>query len=182
MAWNENLLKGRMAESLVEELLKRAGNKVFRFGYEAVLQNLTQLEGAFDGECEVGQQIRSIPDFLVLNESGKPFFVEVKFRAVVGGKEMQALLEKIGRYWTAKVVVVTVRKPYFLVAGAPSSDGHSHFDDLENDQDLNVRSDALAEFNRLVENYFGKTCCDGIGEKHASFFAKPPDLPSCRPL
>lgn len=40
----ENILKGRMAEGLVEELLKESGNKVYRFGYEAILQNLTQLE------------------------------------------------------------------------------------------------------------------------------------------
>ena len=60
----ESILKGRMAESLVEELLKQCGNKVYRFGYEAVLQNLTQLEKAFDRESEVGQRIKSIPDFM----------------------------------------------------------------------------------------------------------------------
>lgn len=37
----EKMLKGRMAESMVEELLKRSDNKVYRFGYEAILQNLT---------------------------------------------------------------------------------------------------------------------------------------------
>jgi len=35
----ENILKGRMAESLVEELLKKCGNKVYRFGYE--VKNIT---------------------------------------------------------------------------------------------------------------------------------------------
>mgnify|MGYP001617379854 FL=1 len=63
----ENILKGRMAEALVDELLRSSGNIVYRFGYEAVLQNLTQVERAFDGESEIGRQIRSIPDFLVLN-------------------------------------------------------------------------------------------------------------------
>lgn len=76
----ENVLKGRMAESLAEELLKECGNRVYRFGYEAVLQNLTQLEKTFDREEEIGQRIRSIPDFIVINKEGKPFFVEVKFR------------------------------------------------------------------------------------------------------
>lgn len=50
----ENIVKGRIAEGLIGELLKKCGNKVYRFGYEAVLQNLTQLEKSFDRESEVG--------------------------------------------------------------------------------------------------------------------------------
>ena len=40
----EGILKGRMAETLIEELLKKSGNTVYRFGYEAIMQNLTQLQ------------------------------------------------------------------------------------------------------------------------------------------
>jgi hypothetical protein len=44
----ENILKGRIGETLIEEMLKQAGHKVYRFGYEAVIQNLSQLEKKFD--------------------------------------------------------------------------------------------------------------------------------------
>lgn len=37
----ENILKGRMAESLTEELLRESGNQVYRLGYESILQNLS---------------------------------------------------------------------------------------------------------------------------------------------
>ena len=40
----ENVIKGRIAEALVEELLRSSGNKVYRFGYESILQNLTQTD------------------------------------------------------------------------------------------------------------------------------------------
>jgi hypothetical protein len=50
----EGMLKGRMAETLFEELMRRSGNIVYRFGYEAIVQNLVQLEKQFDRYSEVG--------------------------------------------------------------------------------------------------------------------------------
>ena len=78
--YSEGLLKGRIAESLFEELLKKSGNKVYRFGYEAILQNLTQIQKNFDVESETGCRIRAIPDFVVVNNDGVTDFIEVKFR------------------------------------------------------------------------------------------------------
>ena len=75
-----NIIKGRIAEALVEELLKTCGNNVYRFGYESLLQNLLQADANFDRRTKNGQQVRSIPDFVVVNGRGKPTFVEVKFR------------------------------------------------------------------------------------------------------
>ena len=34
----ENMIKGRIAEAIIEELLKASGNDVYRFGYESILQ------------------------------------------------------------------------------------------------------------------------------------------------
>jgi hypothetical protein len=79
----ENVIKGRIAEALVEELLRRSGNKVYRFGYESILQNLTQTDSGFDRHSRNGngEQVRWIPDFVVVNSSGTSFFLEVKFRS-----------------------------------------------------------------------------------------------------
>ncbi len=154
----ENLLKGRMAETLVDELLRGCGNKVYRFGYEAILQNLTQIENAFDGETEVGQQIRAIPDFIVLNQSGKLFFVEVKFRTDPEWKYNYGIqiLRRIEKFWKAKVIMVTVQRPYFRIASPPYFDekNEPRFEELDKDQDLNVTSIELEKFSPLVENYF----------------------------
>lgn len=154
----ENLLKGRMAETLVDELLRSAGNKVYRFGYEAVLQNLTQIDPGFDRKSEIGQQISSIPDFLVLNQSGQPFFVEVKFRTDPKWKYDYGvrLLKKIERFWKAKVIMVTLQKPYFRIANPPYFDekNEPRFEELGRDQDLNVTGIELEKFSPLVENYF----------------------------
>jgi len=155
----ENILKGRIAESLIEELLKQCGNKVYRFGYEAVLQNLTQLEKVFDRESEVGQRIKSIPDFIVINKEGKPFFVEAKFRTdfIVYSKDIKRI-ELVEKFWKAKIIIVTPEKPYFRISSSPylSKEQKWNWIPLEEDKDLNITPDILNQFNELVEKYYLK--------------------------
>ena len=105
--YSEGMLKGRMAETLVDEMLRKSGNTVYRFGYEAIMQNLTQIKRSFDAHSEVGERIRAIPDFIVIDGKGNPIFLEVKFRR--NGKlhdDDRARLQKIGTFWSAKIIFV----------------------------------------------------------------------------
>lgn len=157
----ENILKGRMAESLVEELLKKSGNKVYRFGFEAVLQNLTQLEKAFNRESEVGQRISSIPDFIVINKEGKPFFIEVKFRTellLVYRNDIERM-ELVEKFWKAKIIIITPEKPYFRLSSIPYFKKKEEWVewkwmDLKEDGDLNIKQNILDKFNKVVEKYY----------------------------
>jgi len=157
----ENILKGRLAEALTEELLKLCGNKVYRFGYEAILQNLTQIEKAFDRENEVGQRIKSIPDFIIINNEGKPFFVEVKFRTdlIVYSKDIKRI-ELIDKFWKAKIILLTLKKPYFRVSNSPYFNKKGEWErewkclPIEEDKDLKVSQNILSQFNNLVEKYY----------------------------
>ncbi|RLF50148.1 MAG: hypothetical protein DRN19_05080, partial [Thermoplasmata archaeon] len=154
----ENILKGRMAESLVEELLKKCGNKVYRFGYEAVLQNLTQLEEPFDRDSEMGRRITSIPDFIVVNKK-KIFLVEVKYRTelTIYEKDLKKL-KIVEEFWQAKIIWVTLAKPYFRISFPPYFDekGRLNLIPIENDVDLEIIPDVLEEFNKLIEKYYIK--------------------------
>jgi len=120
----EGMLKGRMAETLVEELLRQSGNIVYRFGYEAILQNLVQLDDSFDRYSEVGEKIRAIPDFIVINKTGKPDFVEVKFRwRPELHKDDFKKLDTVARFWNAKMIFVNCwEQPYFRVSDPPFVD------------------------------------------------------------
>jgi len=119
----ESMLKGRMAETLVEELLKQSGNIVYRFGYEALVQNLVQLESSFDRNSEVGERIRAIPDFVVIDKKGEPSFLEVKFRwkpELDLYDETIRMLDKIGKYWNSQIVFVNCwEQPYFRISTPP---------------------------------------------------------------
>jgi hypothetical protein len=124
----ENMLKGRIAETLVEELLRQSGNIVYRFGYEAIVQNLTQLKESFDRNSEVGERIRVMPDFIVINKGGSPVFLEVKFRWKPElHKEDYEMLEKINKLWSAKLIFVNCREqPYFRVSDPPYIDEYKN--------------------------------------------------------
>ncbi len=120
----ESMLKGRIAETLVEELLRQSGNIVYRFGYEAIVQNLIQLEESFDRNSEVGERIRVMPDFIVIDKKGNPTFVEVKFRRKTEfcGSDYDKF-EKISKLWSAKIVLVNCfDPPYFRVLDPPYFD------------------------------------------------------------
>ena len=150
--YSEDLLKGRMAECLVEDLLKQSGNRVYRFGYESILQNLTQISDhlSFDRKEAVSKKLKSIPDFVVINREKKPFFVEVKFRTKV--KIYESDLRLIKDLWQAKVVMVTIEKPYFRILDTRSEE--RSWIPLVKDLDLGVEGKVLERFNKLVEKYY----------------------------
>src|ERR671919_900333 len=63
------------------------------------------------------------------------------------------LFRRIEEFWHAKVVLVTITKPYFRVARLdPSSDG-CLFEPLEADRDFNVTHAALKQFEPLVRRF-----------------------------
>ena len=155
---SEGMLKGRMAETLVEELLKKSGNTVYRFGYEAIMQNLVQIKRIFDAHNEVGEQIRTIPDFIVIDEKGEPTFVEVKFRwdGNVFDDRDRVLLEKIKHFWSAKIIFVnSSRKPFFQVSSSPyiNKNGDLICNPLSEEKGWKIDFTVYTEFEALVEKY-----------------------------
>lgn len=69
MQFSERVLKGRVAETIVSEMLQDAGYFVYRFGYEGILQSLTQrgLPRMNEGDLEA-EKVRTMPDFVVMKD------------------------------------------------------------------------------------------------------------------
>lgn len=157
----ESMLKGRMAETLFEELMRQSGNIVYRFGYEAIVQNLTQLEDKFDRYSEVGERIRSFPDFIVIDKSGKPDLVEVKFRW--DGKLHPSdykMLEQIYELWNAKMVFVNCwEQPYFRVCNPPyiNKDMQLISTPLLDEDNWKIDKKLYVEYENLVHKYLTPT-------------------------
>jgi len=161
----ENILKGKIAENLVEEMLKKAGNRVYRFGSEEVLKNLIQSEKKLDRESEIGRKIASLPDFIVISQMKKPILVEVKFRTDPEALEEQLLLEKeyLEKFWEAKIILVTIKKPHFRVLSPPyfikeKREGWPipilSWQPIEADLDFSVKYAVLKNFEKLVEKHY----------------------------
>jgi hypothetical protein len=72
-----NMIKGRIAETLIEELFLQLNYNVFRYGMENTIPGVMKLlKGIKD---EVATNIRTMPDF-VIQKGEDIFFIEVKFR------------------------------------------------------------------------------------------------------
>ncbi|MBI5187473.1 MAG: hypothetical protein HZA07_00120 [Nitrospirae bacterium] len=157
----ESMLKGRMAETLVEELLRQSGNIVYRFGYEAIIQNLTQLEESFDRYSEVGERLRAIPDFIVIDKKGKPVFVEVKFRWRPELHERDyKLLGKIDNFWKAKIIFVNCwEQPYFRVSEPPYLDKNKKLilKPLLQEKEWEIDKELYDIYEELVHRYLTPT-------------------------
>jgi len=152
----KNVVKGRIAESLVSELLKKSRNKVYRFGYETVLQNLTQLEASFNKDTKTAEIIRSIPDLIVVNRNGEVFFVEVKERTKKVGryfftKTEWGRLKEVLNYWNAVLILVTAEPPFFRIFDGSL---RNSFVPIEKYGKFNIKETACEECNKLAEKYF----------------------------
>jgi hypothetical protein len=74
------MIKGRIAETLVQELFLSLGYTVFRYGMENTIPGIMELLRGV--RSDVSMHIRRMPDFVVQNpKNGEVHFVEVKFRA-----------------------------------------------------------------------------------------------------
>lgn len=160
--WRETSLKGRMAESLVYDLLKESGNEIFKIGYEAILPSLARIEESFKRNSEVGEKIRSIPDFFVIDKSGNPYLVEVKFRWNPAGHENDAKkLARIKNSWKECFIfyVNCSEKPYFRASKYPfaNESGQLIVGPVQNLKFFNITQEFLERFDALVEKYLTPT-------------------------
>lgn len=75
-----NMIKGRIAETLIQELFLSLKYNVFRYGMENTIPGIMELLKGV--KSEVAEEIKRMPDFVIQNpQSNEVFFIEVKFRA-----------------------------------------------------------------------------------------------------
>ena len=75
-----NMIKGRIAETLIQELFLSLNYNVFRFGMENTIPGIMELLKGV--RSDVAHEIRRMPDFVMQNPTSKEvYFMEVKFRA-----------------------------------------------------------------------------------------------------
>ena len=104
--WAYNMIKGRIAETLIQELFLSLGYNVFRYGMENTIPGIMELLKGV--RSEVATEIKRMPDFVMQNPATKDvYFVEVKFRA--NGEFKLKDLSKDYPYSNAFIVLVSKR-------------------------------------------------------------------------
>lgn len=166
----ETNLKGRMAESLVFDLLKESGNSVYKIGYETILHGGHNITKAFSKHAKVAEKVRAIPDFFVIDKNSIPHLVEVKFRWNPKGHANDlGKLTTIRKFWEeANIIFVNcLEKPYFRLSHAPF---------LKPNKDIillpitafrpfNISDNLLKKFDGLVEKYLTPTLTAGTRQR-----------------
>ena len=78
--FSENAIKGRVAETIIQELFLAHGFNVFHYGMERSVPGIAQLTRKTDGD--VKRRIQTMPDFVVQDpRNSRLHFVEVKYRS-----------------------------------------------------------------------------------------------------
>jgi hypothetical protein len=79
-SFDYNMIKGRIAEALIEQLFLRLNYNIFRYGMENTIPGIIKLLKGV--RSDVAETIRKMPDFVIQNTTtSEVFFIEVKFRA-----------------------------------------------------------------------------------------------------
>lgn len=100
------MIKGRIAETLIQELFLSLEYSVFRYGMENTIPGVMELLRGV--KSNVAKDIRQMPDFVVQNRTnGEVFFIEVKFRA--SGEYKLKDLGKDYPYRNAFIILVSKR-------------------------------------------------------------------------
>jgi len=98
------MIKGRIAETLIQELFLSLGYNVFRYGMENTIPGIMELLKGV--RSDVAQEIRRMPDFVIQDPRTKfVYFLEVKFRAY--GEFKAKDLPKNYPYENAYIILVS---------------------------------------------------------------------------
>lgn len=143
----ENMIKARIAETLVEEIFRMAGYQVYRFGYESVLQNLVQTKNRINKTYEVGQVVASMPDLLVVKDQ-IPNFIEVKYR-----KNGKLFPDRLKSWAEGRILLVFPFPPYFQISRVEEFINTGKLYDLARDKYLPIPKTIIAKFIPLIEKY-----------------------------
>ena len=105
--WISGVIKGRIAETITEELFRSLGFQVFSYGMENSIPGIKDLLKGVRGD--VSKNIRQMPDFVVFKDN-EAHFIEVKYRS--SGTLKLADIEKYGEYPFENALFVLITKKH----------------------------------------------------------------------
>lgn len=150
------MIKGRIAETLIQELFLSLGYNVFRYGMENTIPGIMELLKGV--RSDVAQEIRRMPDFVVQNPTSKEvYFVEVKFRA--NGEFRAKDLPKDYPYTNAYIILVSKKHIKCLTVeelliGKEITPETKNY--LGNRKEFDLDKDVIVDFCNFAIQFFDK--------------------------
>ena len=153
-AYRYGMIKGRIAETLIQELFLSLGYNVFRYGMENTIPGIMELLKGV--RSDVALEIRRMPDFVMQNPKTKDVhFVEVKFRA--NGEFRYKDLPSNYPYENAFIVLVSKKHIKCLTVtelkeGKEITSSSHNF--LGSRREFDLDKDVIIEFCKFAVQFF----------------------------
>lgn len=153
-SYRYGMIKGRIAETLVQELFLSLEYNVFRYGMENTIPGIMELLKGV--RSDVAQEIRRMPDFVIQSRKTKDvYFVEVKFRA--SGEFRYNNLPKNYPYENAFIILVSKKHIKCLTVQelkngeeiTPTSKNY-----LGNRKEFHLDKDVIVDFCNFAVQFF----------------------------
>jgi hypothetical protein len=113
--FSKNLVKGRIAETLFEQMLRDAGcYTILSFGYEHIIPELAHRQNDIHAE-ETMEIIRVAPDFAVIdNETHEVFLIEVKYMMNPSADWILADAKRMHQSWKPSYLFLATPKGFYF--------------------------------------------------------------------
>ncbi len=149
-----NMIKGRIAETLIQELFLSLGYNVFRYGMENTIPGIMELLKGV--RSDVAEEIKRMPDFVMQNPDSKDvYFIEVKFRA----SEEFSLKNLTKNYPYENAYIILVSKKHIkcitvteLKDGKEISPTSQNY--LGNRKEFDLDKDVIVDFCKFAVQFF----------------------------
>jgi len=148
--FSDSIIKGRLAEAIIEELFISLGYEVHRYGMENTIPGFMN---RFSAKGEVAFKIRRMPDFVVVKDS-EPFFIEVKYRSNDNFDFMSAY-DKEGGYPYPDAYFILVSSKYIKIQKASKLEKGEDFIYLGDCTDFNTDKDIIKQYVEFTRKFFG---------------------------
>lgn len=110
----DNLIKGKIAEIVFEEMFSEMGCKVIPFGYERTVPELRRYNKSKQGK-KVLDNFRDTPDFAVIPFDKKNIFlIEVKFRSELDIAEIIGTAERQIERWNPSELFIATKEGFYI--------------------------------------------------------------------
>lgn len=147
---SDSPIKGKIAETIVEELFLSMGYKVFRYGMENVIPGFANRHLPKKGD--VANKIRKMPDFVVVKDE-KTHFIEVKYRTS-GEFDFNAFYESRGGYPYPEAYVILVTPKYIKAQKAEKLEQGSNFVWLSQIKDFETDKEIIIQYTEFCKKFF----------------------------
>lgn len=150
--FTQNLIKGRIAETIFERMLLATGNyTVLKGGYENTMPLVAQISRGLEDD-KVLEGVRKSPDFVVIPKNHKfVYLVEVKYRSNLDINDIIKEAKAIEEFWPHTHLFVATGSGFFM----DTCENIINSKELQTLAKTIVSSDLQKEYMELLIDFLG---------------------------